>query len=71
LILILEKFSLLRRSVAEHGFNLRSVLKINRIRIGIMQSNLSSEFELLVMRLGKAILSVLVASEFCIIIIGH
>jgi hypothetical protein len=61
----------LRRSVAEHGFNLRSVLKINRIRIGIMQSNLSSEFELLVMRLGKAILSVLVASEFCIIIIGH
>jgi hypothetical protein len=70
LIFILEKFSLLRRSIAKHGFNLRSVLKIDRIRIRIMQSNLSSKFELLVMRLGKAILSILVASEFCIIVIG-
>lgn len=69
MILILEKFSLLRRSVAKHWFNLRSVLEIDRFGVRIMQSNLSSKFELLVMRLGKAILSILVASEFSIVVI--
>lgn len=70
MILILEKFSLLGRSVAQHRFYLRSVLEIDGFRVRIMQSNLSSKFELLEMRLGNAILGVLVASEFCIIVIA-
>ena len=66
-----KKIFFIKKTCCSASVLFKKRFRINSIRVAIMQCYLSSEFQLLKMRLCKTILSILVASKFCADVITH